>query len=91
MDEMKLRAFENKSMSEYMSLKWMGMGSNEGFIIIFMTHVIQSGRLNVEYWGGQSTGMGEGRIPFKMLTGKPTRKRPLGRPRSGRKDNIPKQ
>ena len=32
--------------------------------------------------------MEEGRSPFKILTGKPTGKRPLGRPRRRWEDNI---
>ena len=32
--------------------------------------------------------MKEGRSTFKILTGKPTRKRPLGRPRRRWEDNI---
>ena len=32
--------------------------------------------------------MEEGRSAFKILTGKPTGKRPLGRPRRRREDNI---
>ena len=32
--------------------------------------------------------MGEGRNAFKILTGKPTGKRPLGRPRRRWEDNI---
>ena len=32
--------------------------------------------------------MEEGRCAFKILTGKPTGKRPLGRPRRRREDNI---
>ena len=32
--------------------------------------------------------MGEGRSAFKILTGKPTGKRPLGRPRRRWEDNI---
>ena len=32
--------------------------------------------------------MEEGKNVFKILTGKPTGKRPLGRPRSGWEDNI---
>ena len=32
--------------------------------------------------------MEEGRIAFKILTGKPTGKRPLGKPRRRWKDNI---
>ena len=32
--------------------------------------------------------MEEGRIAFKILTGKPTGKRPLGRPRCRWEDNV---
>ena len=32
--------------------------------------------------------MEEGRSTFKILTGKPTGKRPLGRPKRRREDNI---
>jgi hypothetical protein len=35
-----------------------------------------------------SSRMEEGRSAFKMLTGKPTGKRPLGRPRRTWEDNI---
>ena len=34
--------------------------------------------------------MEEGRSPFKILTGKPTGKRPLGKPRRRCEDNIRK-
>ena len=38
--------------------------------------------------GMQAKGMEEGRSVFKMLTGKPTEKTPLGRPRRRWEDNI---
>ena len=47
--------------------------------------VIKSRRLG---WAGHVARMGEGRSAFKILTGIPTGKRPLGRPRHGWKDNI---
>ena len=40
--------------------------------------VIKSRRLR---WAGHLARMEEGRSAFKILTGKPTGKRPLGRPR----------
>ena len=46
--------------------------------------VIKSKRLR---WAGHVANMEEGRSPFKILTGKPTGKRPLGRPRSRWEDN----
>ena len=39
-------------------------------------------------WAGYVARMEEGRNAFKILTGKPTGKRPLGRPRHRREDNI---
>ena len=38
-------------------------------------------------WAGHVARI-EGRSPFKILTGKPTGKRPLGRPRRRWEDNI---
>ena len=39
-------------------------------------------------YAGLIARMEGGRSAFKILTGKPTGKRPLGRPRSRREDNI---
>ena len=47
--------------------------------------VIKSRRLR---WAGHVVTMEEGRSAFKILTGKPTGKRPLGRPRRRWEDNI---
>jgi hypothetical protein len=47
--------------------------------------VIKSRRLR---WAGHLTRKEEGRSAFKILTGKPTGKIPLGRPRRRWEDNI---
>jgi hypothetical protein len=47
--------------------------------------VIKSKRLR---WAGHVARMKEGRTDFRILTGTPTRKRPLGRPRHRWEDNI---
>ena len=47
--------------------------------------VIKSRRLK---WAGHVARMEEGRSAFKILTGIPTGKRPLGRPRHRWEDNI---
>ena len=47
--------------------------------------MIKSRRLR---WSAHVARMEEGRCIFKILTGKPTGKRPLGRPRRRWKDNI---
>ena len=47
--------------------------------------MIKSRRLG---WAGHVARMKESRSAFKILTGEPTGKRPLGRPRRRWKDNI---
>ena len=47
--------------------------------------MIKSRRLR---WAGHVARMEEGRGAFKILTGKPTGKRPIGRPRCRWEDNI---
>ena len=39
-------------------------------------------------WAGYVVRMEEDRSAFKMLTGKPTAKRPVGKPNRGWEDNI---
>ena len=50
-----------------------------------IVRVIKSRRLR---WAGHVANMEEGRSTFKILIGKPTGKRPLGRPRRRWEDNI---
>ena len=50
-----------------------------------IVRVIKSRRLR---WAGLVARMEEGRSSFKILTGKPKGKRPLGRPRRTWEDNI---
>ena len=50
-----------------------------------IVRVIKSMRLR---WAGHVVRMDEGRSAFKILTGKPTGKRLLGRPRRRWEDNI---
>ena len=47
--------------------------------------MIKSRRLR---WGGHVARKEEGRSAFKILTGKPTNKIPLGRPKHRWEDNI---
>ena len=50
-----------------------------------IVRVIKSRRFR---WAGHVARMEEGRSAFKIVTGKPTGKRPLGRPRRRREKNI---
>ena len=62
---------------------------NEGLHSLYrspnIVRVIKSKGLR---WAGHVARMEEGRSAFKILTGKPTGKRPLGRPRRRWEDNI---
>ena len=53
--------------------------------LLNIARVIKSRRLR---WAGHVARMEEGRSAFKILTGKPTRKTPLGRPRCRWEDYI---
>ena len=71
-----------------MGPRGMRMGSGEGSIMrnfIVRTVHINSRRLR---WAGHVARKEEGRSTFKILTGKPTGKRLLGRPRRRWEDNI---
>jgi hypothetical protein len=50
-----------------------------------IVRVIKSRRLR---WAGHVARMGEGRVVYRVLVGKPEGKRPLGRPRRRWEDNV---
>jgi hypothetical protein len=50
-----------------------------------VVRVIKSRRMR---WAGHVARMGEGRGVYRVLVGRPERKRPLGRPRLSWEDNI---
>ena len=76
MVECRLRVFENRILRRICGLH------NEELHSLCrspnIVRVIKSRRLR---WAGHVVRMEEGRSAFKILTGKPTGKRPLGRPR----------
>jgi hypothetical protein len=55
------------------------------YLLPNIVRVIKSRRLR---WAGHLARLEEGRSAFKILTGKPTGKRPSGRPRHRWEDNI---
>ena len=72
-EECRLRVFENSILRRIFGCKRNENGETK------------SRRLR---WTGHVVRMEEVRNVFKILTGKPTGKRPLGRPRRGWEDNI---
>ena len=78
---------------EYLGPKGMRMGSGEGstksnFIFCTVHHIVRVIKYRRLRWAGHVARMKEGRSCFKMLTGKPTGNRPVGRPRRRWEDNI---
>ena len=94
-EECRLRVFENKILRRIFGPKRDENGGwrrrhNEEFSCLCRSpnniiRVIKSGRL---IWAGHVATMEESRSVFKILTGKPTGKRPSGRPRRRWEDNI---
>jgi hypothetical protein len=86
-EECRLKIFKNSILRQIFGSKKEAMGSGEGFTMrnfivctlhLILVRVIKSRRLR---WAGHIDRMDEGMKAFKFLTGKPTGKRPLGRPR----------
>ena len=86
-EESRLRVFENRILRRIFGPKRDENGEwrrshNEKLHSLYrspnIVRVIKSRRLR---WAGHVPRMEEGRSAFKILTGKPTGKRPLGRPR----------
>jgi len=92
--ECRLKVFENRILRRIFGPKrdengeWRRL-NNEEFHSLYrspnVVRVIKSRRLR---WAGHIARMEDGSSSFKILTGKPTGKRPLGRPRSRWKHNI---
>ena len=93
-EESRLRVFENRILRRIFRPKrdengeWRRVHNEELHSLHHsanIVRVIKSRRLR---WAGHVARMEEGRTAFKILKGKPTGKRPLGRPRRGWEDNI---
>ena len=65
-----------------------GEGSTMRNFIICFIHLIRLNESRRLSWVSHVVRMEEGRSAFKIITGKPTGKRPLGRPRRRWEDNI---
>ena len=94
-DERRLRVFENRVLRRVFGPKmdevtgeWRKL-HNEGLSDLYslpnIVRVVKSRRMR---WAGHVARLGEGRGVHRVLMGKPEGKRPLGRPRRRREDNI---
>ena len=93
-EEGRLRVFENRILRRIFeserdeNREWRMLHTEELHSLYRspkIVRVIKSRRMR---WAGHVARMKEGRSAFKILTGKPTGKRPLGRPRRRWEDSI---
>jgi len=94
-EERRLRVFENRLLRRIFGLKrdevareWGKLyyeELNDLYSSPNIIRVIKSRRIR---WAGHVARMGEKRVVYRVLVGKPERKRPLGRPRRRWDDNI---
>ena len=93
-EESRLRVFENRILRRIFGPRrdengeWRRLHNEELHSLYLspnIVRVIKSRRLR---WAGHVARIEEDRSAFKILTGKPTGKRPLGRPRRRWEDNI---
>ena len=93
-EESRLRIFENRILSRIFGPKrdenaeWRRVHNEELCILYRSPNIVRVNKSRRLRWAGYVARMEEGRSAFKILTGKPTGKRSLGRPRRRREDNI---
>ena len=82
-----LRVFENRILRRIFGHKrdengeWRRLHNEELHSLYRSPNIVRVIKFRRLRWSGNLTRMEEGRSSFKILTGKPTGKRPLGRPR----------
>jgi hypothetical protein len=94
-EEHKLRVFENKVLRRIFGLKrdevtggWRKLHNEELHDLYSSPIIIRIIKSSKRRWVGHVAGMGEKRNTYRLLVGKPARKRPLGRPRWSWVHNI---
>jgi hypothetical protein len=94
-EEHKLRVFENRVLRRIFGPKrdgltggWRKLQNEELHNLYFSPSIIRIIKSSTMRWAGHVARMGENRNVYRLLVGKPERKRPLGRPRSRWIDNI---
>jgi hypothetical protein len=93
-EEHRLRVFENRVLRKIFALKseedgsWRKLHNDELHDLYFSLNIVRVIKSRRMRWVGHVARMGEGRGVYRVLTGKPKGKRPLGRPRRRWEDNI---
>ena len=94
-EERKLRAFENMVLRrifgptrDEVTGEWRRLHNEELSDLYSSPNIVRVIKLRRMRWAGHVARMENGRGAYRVLVGKPEVKRPLGRPRSRRVDNI---
>ena len=86
-EERRLRVFENRILRQIFGPKrdengeWRRLHNEELHSLFRSPNIVRVIKSRKLIWAGLVARMEEGRSAFKTLTGKPTGKRPLGKPR----------
>jgi hypothetical protein len=94
-EEHRLRVFENRVLRRIFGPKrdevageWRELHNEELRDLYFSPSIIRITKSRRMRWAGHVAQMGEKKNVYRLLVGKPERKRPLGRPRRRWVDNI---
>jgi hypothetical protein len=93
-EEQRLRFFENRVLRVIFGPKrevdgsWRKLHNNEIHGLSSSSNIVRVIKSRRMRWAGQVLRMGEERVVYRILVGRPEGKRPLGRPRRRWEDNI---
>ena len=90
-----MRVFENRVLRRVFGPKrgevtgdWRKLHNEELSDLYSLPNNVRVVKLRKMRWAGHVAHMGQGRVVYRVLVGKPEGKRPLGRPRHRWEDNI---
>jgi len=93
-EERRLRVFENRVLRRIFGpkrdevIEWRKLHNEEPNDLYAFPNIVRVIKSRRKRWVWHVPRMGERRDVYRVLVGKPKEKRPLGRPRCRRKDNI---
>jgi hypothetical protein len=95
-EEHRLRVFENSELRKILGPKreedgsWTKLHNDELHSLYSSPNIVRVIKSRRMRWTGHVARMGEGRGVYRVVVGRPERKRPVGRPRRRWEDNIKK-
>jgi hypothetical protein len=94
-EERRLKVFENRVLRRVFGPKrdevtgeWRELHNEELNDLYLLPNIVRVVKSRIMRWAGHVARMGEGRVVYRVLMGRPEGKRPLGRPRRRWEDNI---